>query len=50
MTQKTLAFETDFEIRQIKRIENGEVNASISHIAAIAKAFNFTLSEFLDFD
>jgi transcriptional regulator with XRE-family HTH domain len=45
-----LADDTDFEVRQIKRIENAEVNCSVSHIAAIAKAFKITVSEFFDFD
>lgn len=50
LTQQELAFRTDFEVRQIKRIENAEVNCSVSHIAAIAKAFKLSISEFFDFD
>lgn len=50
LTQQELAFRTDFELRQIARIENAESNCSVSHLAAIAKAFKMTASEFLDFD
>lgn len=49
ITQQELAFRTDFEVRQIKRIENAEVNCSVSHISAIAKAFKISVSEFFDF-
>ena len=49
-TQQQLADDTDFEVRQIKRIENAEVNCSVSHIAAIAKAFKLTVAEFFDFE
>jgi transcriptional regulator with XRE-family HTH domain len=50
ISQFKLALETGFEVRVIKRIENGEVNASISHIGAIAQAFQITLSDFFEFD
>jgi len=49
ISQQELAFRCDFEVRQIQRIENAESNCSVSHLAAIAKAFKMTLSEFLDF-
>ncbi len=38
MSQEQLALETGFELSQIGRIERGEVNTSISHLAGIAKA------------
>ena len=50
LTQKELAFKCDFEVKQVQRIEYAEVNCSVSHIAAIAKAFKLTLSEFFDMD
>ena len=38
ISQEQLAGETGFELSQIGRIERGEINTSISHVAAIAKA------------
>jgi transcriptional regulator with XRE-family HTH domain len=38
MSQEQLAWDTGFELSQIGRIERGEVNTSISHVSAIAKA------------
>ncbi len=37
VSQEKLALETGFELSQIGRIERGEINTSISHVAAIAK-------------
>ncbi|MBS1598474.1 MAG: helix-turn-helix transcriptional regulator [Bacteroidetes bacterium] len=50
LTQKELAFKCDFEVKQVQRIEYAEVNCSVSHISAIAKALKLNLSEFFDFD
>jgi len=50
ITQQELAYRSDFEVRQIKRIENAEINCSVSHIAAIAKAFKISVADFFDFD
>lgn len=38
ISQEQLAGDTGFELSQIGRIERGEINTSISHVAAIAKA------------
>ena len=38
ISQEKLAGESGFELSQIGRIERGEINTSISHVAAIAKA------------
>jgi len=49
ISQEDLAWKTGFELSQIGRIERGEVNTSISHIAAIAKALKITPKELFDF-
>ena len=49
VSQEQLAGDTGFELSQIGRIERGEVNTSISHIAAIAKALKITPKELFDF-
>ncbi|TZF85864.1 helix-turn-helix transcriptional regulator (plasmid) [Pedobacter sp. BS3] len=50
VTQEELAARTGFELKQIGRIERGEINTSISHIHAIAKALEIELKEMFDFD
>ena len=50
MSQERLALDTGFELSQIGRIERGEVNTSISHIAAIAKALKSILKNFSNFE
>ena len=49
ISQEDLAWKSGFELSQIGRIERGEVNTSISHVAAIAKALKVTPKELLDF-
>ncbi len=49
ISQEHLAGETGFELSQIGRIERGEVNTSISHVAAIAKALKVKPEELFQF-
>jgi len=49
ISQEDLAWKTGFELSQIGRIERGEVNTSISHIAAFAKALKVLPKDLFDF-
>lgn len=49
MSQYTLAYESDIARSQIVRIENGQVNTSISSISALANTLNVEPIELLDF-
>ena len=49
ISQEELAGESGFELSQIGRIERGEINTSISHLAAIAKALKVKPEELLQF-
>ena len=49
MSQETLALDSGFELSQIARIERGEINTSISHVAAIAKALRVKPEELFQF-
>lgn len=49
ISQEQLAGETGFELSQIGRIERGEINTSISHVAAIAKALKIKPEELFRF-
>jgi transcriptional regulator with XRE-family HTH domain len=49
ISQEELAGETGFELSQIGRIERGEINTSISHVAAIAKALKIKPDELFTF-
>ena len=48
-SQEELAGETGFELSQIGRIERGEINTSISHVVAIAKALKIKAEELFQF-
>jgi len=48
-SQEKLAGDTGFEVSQIGRIERGEINTSISHLAALAKALKIKPDELLQF-
>lgn len=50
ITQEKLVQLTGFELKQIGRIERGEVNTSISHIAKIAEALKVQPKDLLDID
>ena len=49
ISQEQLAGDTGFELSQIGRIERGEINTSISHVAAIAKALKVKPDELFQF-
>lgn len=49
ISQEKLAGDTGFEVSQIGRIERGEINTSISHVAAIAKALKVKPEELFQF-
>ena len=47
ITQEELVRRTGFELRQIGRIERGEINTSISHLSKIAEALEVPDTELL---
>ena len=49
ISQEELAGESGFELSQIGRIERGEINTSISHVAVIAKALKIKPDELFQF-
>ncbi|TKB98636.1 helix-turn-helix domain-containing protein [Pedobacter cryophilus] len=49
LTQEYLVEQTGFELKQIGRIERGETNTNISHIAKIAEALRVNPKDLLDF-
>ena len=49
ISQEQLAGDTGFEVSQIGRIERGEINTSISHVAAISKALEVKPEELFQF-
>jgi len=49
ISQEQLAGDTGFELSQIGRIERGEINTSISHVSAIAKALHVKPEELFQF-
>lgn len=49
ISQEQLAGDTGFELSQIGRIERGEINTSISHVSAIAKALKVKPEELFQF-
>lgn len=48
-SQEEIAHKTGFPTSQIGRIERGEINTSISHIAAFSKALNIHPKLVFDF-
>lgn len=47
MTQLDLAVRSGMDVRQIQRIEYGEINTSIGNAFLIANAFEISLREFV---
>lgn len=45
ISQESLAHDCEFPTSQIGRIERGEINTSISHVAKIAEALGISASE-----
>jgi transcriptional regulator with XRE-family HTH domain len=49
ISQEQLAFDTDMELRQIGRIERGEINTGIKSVFIIAKALSVSPKDLFDF-
>lgn len=49
MSMEDLADKAGLVYSQIGRIERGEINTSVSHVAVIAKALKVELKELFDF-
>lgn len=49
ITQEALAFDTGIELRQIGRIERGEINTGISSVFEIAKILGVEAKDLFDF-
>lgn len=49
ITQEQLSFDTDIELRQIGRIERGEINTGINSVFIIAKALGVKPKDLFDF-
>lgn len=49
ITQEQLSFDTDIELRQIGRIERGEINTGIESVFKIAKALQIEPKDLFDF-
>jgi transcriptional regulator with XRE-family HTH domain len=50
MSMEELAYSTGIEYSQLSRIELGQVNTSVSHVAAIAETLKISISRLFDFD
>ncbi len=48
-SQAGLSHEADLDPGYIGKVERGEINPGLTYIYAIAKAFNMSLSELMDF-
>lgn len=48
-SQEDLSYEADIPLSQVGRIERGEINPTISSIAAIASALKVELKEIFNF-
>jgi|HubBroStandDraft_6_1064221.scaffolds.fasta_scaffold323521_3 transcriptional regulator with XRE-family HTH domain len=49
LSQKALAFEADIEVSQISRIENGNINTTVTTILLLAQAMDVPASKLFDF-
>lgn len=50
ITQEQLSFETGIELRQIGRIERGEINTGISSVFDLADILKIKAKELFDFE
>jgi transcriptional regulator with XRE-family HTH domain len=48
-SQEKLAYESGIELRQIGRIERGEINTGLSSVILIAETLNVDVKELFDF-
>lgn len=49
MSMEQLAYSTGIEYSQLSRIELGQVNTSVSHVAAIAETLKVPIASLFDF-
>ena len=49
LSREKLSAESDIEVMQIYRIENGKVNTTISSVLALAKGLGVTPAKLMDF-
>ena len=49
LTQKQLAFEIGISDIQIRRIEKGEINTSLSVIVGLSEVFGISMKELFDY-
>lgn len=49
-TQEKLAFEAGIELRQLGRIERGEINTGILSVKLLSEILQIKQTEFFDFD
>jgi len=45
LTLEQLAFEADFELSQVHRVEKGKINPTLTTLIALAKGLGITLAE-----
>lgn len=50
MSMETLAYSSGIEYSQLSRIEMGQINTSVSHVAAIAKTLDVSIPSLFEFD
>ena len=48
VSQYQLSYDSDIPRSQVVRIENGEINTTISSAMALAKALNVSINKFFD--
>ena len=49
-SQEKLAYESNIELRQIGRIERGEINTGIYSIAILAETLGLEIKQFFEFE
>ncbi len=50
MSMETLAYTAGIEYSQLSRIEMGQINTSVSHVAVIAKILEVPITTLFEFD
>jgi transcriptional regulator with XRE-family HTH domain len=50
MSMEELAYSSGIEYSQLSRIELGQVNTSVSHVAAIAETLKVSIPSLFNFD
>ncbi|WP_461077763.1 helix-turn-helix domain-containing protein [Spirosoma flavus] len=49
LSQEELAYQSQVDVRQIGRIERGEINTTISTVFALARALKLNIADLFDF-